>query len=106
MAIDAKTRRIVGSSRFYQHDDARSEVEIGWSFLARSHWEGRYNGEMKRLMVEHAFRFVETVVLYISPTNIRSQRATEAIGARRDGPGLDDRGRCVYRLTRSDPEER
>jgi N-acetyltransferase len=41
IAIDADTRRVVGSSRFHGYDPDRSEVEIGWTFLARSHWGGR-----------------------------------------------------------------
>src|SRR5579871_4124130 len=36
--VDCKDRRVIGSSRFHGYDDVRSEVEIGWTFLARSHW--------------------------------------------------------------------
>jgi RimJ/RimL family protein N-acetyltransferase len=43
---------VIGSSRFHGYSEERSEVEIGWTFLARSHWGGRYNGELKRLMLE------------------------------------------------------
>ena len=101
IAIDVATDRVVGSSRYHGPDVARSEVEIGWSFLRRSHCGGAYNGEMKRLMAEHAFRHVKSVVLFISPGNQRSQRAAEKIGAIRT-PGLDGQGRCVYRLTPRD----
>jgi hypothetical protein len=38
------------------------------------------NGEMKRLMLEHAFRFVDTVVLVVGVDNIRSRIAVERIG--------------------------
>jgi len=44
------------------------------TFLAKSHWGGRHNGEMKHLMLSHAFRFVSKVVFLIAPQNIRSQR--------------------------------
>jgi RimJ/RimL family protein N-acetyltransferase len=101
LAIDAKTRRVIGSSRFHGHDEARSEVEIGWTFLARSHWGGSYNGEMKRLMLQHAFRFVDCVVFFVSPGNLRSRRAVEKIGGVRVGSGLDAAGRCIYRITAS-----
>ena len=37
VAIDSKVGRIIGSSRFHTRDSERSEVEIGWTFLARSH---------------------------------------------------------------------
>src|SRR5262245_46724398 len=74
-ARDLKDGKVIGSSRFHGYDRLKSEVEIGWSFLARSHWGGVYNGEMKRLMLEHAFQFVENVVFLIGPENHRSRRA-------------------------------
>src|SRR5207244_799509 len=55
VAIDRKTQQVIGSSRYLvklDPDSGNPEIEIGWTFLARSHWGGKYNGEMKRLMVE------------------------------------------------------
>jgi RimJ/RimL family protein N-acetyltransferase len=100
VAIDRRKGRIVGTSRFHGYDARRREVEIGWTFLARSHWGGAYNGEMKRLMLEHAFRFVSSVVFLIHPENVRSQRAIEKIGAVRVGTRLDGGGRdsLVYEI--------
>ena len=68
-------------------------MEIGWTFLARSYWGGPANGELKRLMVEHAFRFVGRVVFLVDPENRRSQRALEKIGAVRAGTRPDASGR-------------
>jgi N-acetyltransferase len=82
VAIDRGDGRMIGSSRFAEYDESNSEVEIGWTFLARSHWGGAYNGEMKRLMLDHAFRFVQRVVFRVGPDNRRSRRALEKIGAR------------------------
>jgi RimJ/RimL family protein N-acetyltransferase len=84
-AMDRTTREIIGSSRYFGYDPEKREVEIGWTFLARSHWGGKYNGEMKRLMVGHAFQFVDSVVLLVGPRNFRSQRAVEKIGGSRTG---------------------
>jgi RimJ/RimL family protein N-acetyltransferase len=92
LAIDTATGRVIGSSRFHGYDEDRSEVEIGWTFLARSHWGGRYNGEMKRLMLQHAFHFVKRVIFIVGVGNIRSQRAVEAIGAVRTGSKVDRGG--------------
>src|SRR5271165_1603879 len=61
-ALDRKDGRIIGSSRFHGYDEQASEVEIGWTFLARSYWGGKYNREMKQLMLRHAFRFVKRAV--------------------------------------------
>ncbi|MFY9844999.1 MAG: GNAT family N-acetyltransferase [Terriglobales bacterium] len=100
-ALDGKNGRIIGSSRFYGHNAAASEVEIGWTFLARSHWGGQYNGEMKQLMLRHAFRFVKRVVFLIGPRNIRSQKAIEKLGGVHIGSRLNAVGRdsYVYEIT-------
>ena len=97
VALDVKSQRIIGSSRFHGYDKERSEVEIGWTFLARSHWGGRYNGEMKRLMLQYAFRSVSCVVLLVGLQNVRSQRAVEKIGGVRVGTKPDAGGRDSYR---------
>ena len=81
VVIDRKTRQIIGSTRFYGHDPEKSEIEIGWTFLARKYWGGRYNREMKELLLDHAFKFVENVVFYVGQQNFRSQKAMEKIGA-------------------------
>ncbi|MFT3883687.1 MAG: GNAT family N-acetyltransferase [Gemmatales bacterium] len=101
VARELKTGQIIGSSRFHGYDQEKSEIEIGWTFLARSFWGGRYNGEMKRLMLQHAFQFVNNVVFLIGMQNYRSQRAVEKIGGVRIGMKLNDKGResVVYRLT-------
>jgi RimJ/RimL family protein N-acetyltransferase len=101
VAIDRRSARIIGSSRFDRYDELRSEVEIGWTFLARSHWGGAYNGELKRLMLAHAFRFVRRVLFLIGEHNLRSQRAIEKIGAVRIEPRTDAQGHVgyVYQIT-------
>jgi RimJ/RimL family protein N-acetyltransferase len=103
LALDAQDGQVIGSSRFYGYDQARSEIEIGWTFLARSHWGGRNNGEMKQLMLQHAFQFVKNVIFLVGPQNVRSQRAMEHIGAVRVGSRPDAGGRdsIVYRITAS-----
>ena len=102
IVIDRASQQVIGSSRFHGYDSKRSEVEIGWTFLARSHWGGTYNGEMKRLMLAHAFRFVESVLFLIGPRNVRSQRAIEKIGAVRAGvrPNASGQVSLVYQISR------
>ena len=101
IAIDAKDGQVIGSSRFHGYDEEKSEIEIGWTFLARSHWGGVYNREMKRLMLRHAFRFVERVIFVIGTQNLRSQKAVEKIGAVRVGSRTDVGGResFVYQIS-------
>jgi RimJ/RimL family protein N-acetyltransferase len=75
------TGRAIGSSRWVWHDEAAGEIEIGWTFLARDHWGGVTNGEVKRLMIEHALAFARRVRFFVGLENLRSQRALEKIGA-------------------------
>ena len=92
VAIDRKTGRIVGSSRYHAYDGAASEIEIGWTFLAREFWGGAYNREMKTLMLDHAFKFVTRVVFLVGSTNFRSQRAMQKIGGVRQGTRVNALG--------------
>jgi N-acetyltransferase len=103
IAIDSKDGRVIGSSRFHGYDQEKNEIEIGWTFLARSHWGGIYNREMKQLMLRHAFKFVNRVIFLIGPQNLRSQRAVEKIGGVRVGsrPDADSRDSFVYQITAS-----
>jgi len=104
--IDRATGRIIGCTRYCNLKPAESEIEIGWTFLAREFWGGRTNAEMKRLMLDHAFRFVERVVFVIGETNHRSRKAVEKIGgALFRGPAMEP-GRpavffVVYAITRT-----
>jgi RimJ/RimL family protein N-acetyltransferase len=81
VVIDRQTQHIIGSTRFYGYDPEKSEIEIGWTFLARKYWGGRFNAEMKQLLLNHAFKFVESVVFFVGEDNVRSQKAMEKVGA-------------------------
>ena len=85
VVIDNATHQIIGSTRFYGYDPEKSEIEIGWTFLARKYWGGHYNAEMKRLLLNHAFKFVQNVMFFVGEKNIRSQKAMEKIGATKVG---------------------
>jgi RimJ/RimL family protein N-acetyltransferase len=101
LVIDAENGRAIGSSRYHGYDEAKSEIEIGWTFLTRSYWGGTYNREMKDLMLRHAFKFVQSVIFRVGPQNFRSQAAVEKIGGVRIGTSRDDTGResVVFQLT-------
>ena len=88
--LDRASGEIIGSSRYHDYRPEMSEVEIGWTFIARSHWGGSYNGEIKALMLAHAFQFVDTVIFMVGETNWRSRRAMEKIGGKRR-PDLRER---------------
>jgi N-acetyltransferase len=101
VVLDAKSRKVIGSTRFYDYNKEKSEIEIGWTFLSRSYWGGLYNRELKRLMLEHAFQFVNSVIFIIGAKNLRSQKAIEKIGATLVGTKIDVYGQnhVVYQIT-------
>jgi RimJ/RimL family protein N-acetyltransferase len=78
--IERASGKIIGSTQFRAFEGDVDAIEIGWTFLARSYWGGRYNHEMKRLMLEHAFKYVERVIFVVGEHNVRSQTAVQRIG--------------------------
>ena len=102
--IDRENGRIIGSSRYFGYDAAHREIEIGWTFLARTYWGGIYNRELKELMLRHAFGFVDRVIFLVGPQNFRSQRAMEKIGGVRVGMTRREPGGAesvVFEITRA-----
>ena len=98
VVVDRQTQAVIGSSRYFGLDQERSEIEIGWTFLARSHWGSVFNREMKELMLDHAFRFVDSVIFKVGPENWRSRKAVEKLGAIVDSA---DDVHVIYRLRAS-----
>ena len=82
VAVARADGAIAGWSRYSALYAQPGEIEIGWTFLGRAYWGGDYNGDMKRLMLDHAFRFVDRVIFRIGEHNLRSRRAVEKIGGR------------------------
>jgi N-acetyltransferase len=80
VAIDKATDTIIGFSRYSQIAVGPDEIEIGWSFLARNYWGGRYNRDMKAIMIAHALKSFDRVIFRVGETNIRSRQAMEKIG--------------------------
>ncbi|MEN5093969.1 GNAT family N-acetyltransferase [Pseudomonas protegens] len=82
IVIDRRSNQVIGSSRYSEFDEKKREVTIGYTFLARDHWGGGTNRELKHLMLTHAFQWVDTVWFQVDSQNVRSQRAMEKIGGR------------------------
>ncbi len=78
---DSKSHEVIGTSRYERICFEKSECEIGYTFLIRRCWGLGYNTELKHLMINHAFKFVKTIILYVSERNLRSQKAVEKLGA-------------------------
>lgn len=81
--IEKTTNKIIGSSRFKNIDGFPNGVEIGWTFIGRKYWGGKYNMEIKNLMINHAFEHVDNVIFYVDKNNIRSQKAVKKINGQK-----------------------
>ncbi len=106
--IERATGRVVGASRFWEVDPGTRSVEIGASYVARTHWRSGINREVKRLMIGHALRTLDSVNFRIGAGNVRSRRAIEKIGARLTGrtdisvmAGVPTE-HVIYEITRDD----
>lgn len=75
------TGEVLGSSSFYEYHETARDVVVGYTFLARCCWGGLFNRELKSLMLEHAFKFVDRVWFHVAVNNFRSQRAMDKVGA-------------------------
>jgi RimJ/RimL family protein N-acetyltransferase len=107
--VEKASGALIGSSQFanFREGDGGT-VEIGRTFLVRSHWALRLNPELKRLMIGHALRAVATVYFRVGAENFRSRRAMEKIGARltdlREDVVVHGRPvpHVIYEITRED----
>ncbi|HEY8278692.1 MAG TPA: GNAT family N-acetyltransferase, partial [Bdellovibrionota bacterium] len=81
LAFDSISGEVIGTSRFTGLDVPNARIEVGYTFLARRCWGKGYNTELKKLMLGHAFQYVNEVYFYIGENNVRSRRAIEKIGA-------------------------
>ena len=93
VVVDNATGQLIGSSRYYEQDDAKREIAIGFTFLTRSHWGGSANREMKRLMLDHAFATgFDRVWFHVGKSNMRSRKAMEKIGGVFSHEGVKEMG--------------
>lgn len=79
--------QMVGTTRFADFMNTLPACEIGWTWIERAQHGTGLNATIKYLMLRHAFenwRMVR-VQLKTAASNLRSQRAIEKLGARREG---------------------
>jgi len=82
VVIEKSGDKIIGSSRFNKIVGEEKAIEIGWSFLSRDKWGGKYNKQVKQLMIDYAFDYVDHIIFYIDKDNLRSQKAVIKIGGK------------------------
>ena len=79
--------QIAGSTRYHDILANVDRVEIGWTWYARRWQKSHVNSACKLLLLEHAFEGLgcKVVGLRTDNFNFNSQRAIEALGAKKDG---------------------
>lgn len=82
---DKKSGKPIGGTRFYDWNEDEKAVLIGYTFFAKKYWGKGINHRMKKLMLQHAFQFVEKVIFHIGAVNIPSQKSIEKLGAVKTG---------------------
>jgi RimJ/RimL family protein N-acetyltransferase len=84
---DLASGRVVGSTRYHDIVAVVDRVEIGWTWYGKSCWRTHINTSCKLLLLSHAFDKLgcKVVGLRTDNFNFRSQRAIEALGAKKDG---------------------
>ncbi len=109
LIVDKQNEDIIGSTRFYDYDANKSLVLIGYTFLARKYWGGKYNPAIKALLLDYAHQYVEKVHFHIGASNIRSQKAIEKIGAEKIGElevayyGEPEKLNFIYEIRKKQP---
>jgi uncharacterized CHY-type Zn-finger protein len=79
---DTLSGEVIGSSR-YVDDKKEGVFSIGYTFFKTSHWGTGHNKALKKLMLDYAFQYVNTIYFYIGAVNKRSQISIERIGAKK-----------------------
>jgi len=76
--VDAGTGKTVGSTRYLALRPEHRGLEIGWTWLAPSHWQTGANVEAKLLMLEHAFGRLSCLRVEFK-TDSRNERSRAAL---------------------------
>jgi RimJ/RimL family protein N-acetyltransferase len=78
---------LIGSTRYLNIAAEHRRLEIGWTWLAPSHWGGRANAAAKLLLFEHAFDTLgaQRVELRTDALNQRAHHAILKLGAVEEG---------------------
>ncbi len=85
--VEQRTGAVAGTTRYLDVRPADRALEIGWTWYGLAYQRSAVNTETKLLLLEHAFERLRAlrVQFKTDARNVRSQRAIERLGARREG---------------------
>lgn len=104
--IDKEKNQIIGSSRFYDFNEKENSIFIGYTFYGKYFWGKNYNSQVKKLMLDYIFQFVDFVNFHVGNENFRSQKAMAKLGAENLGEmeiayfGESSKKNILYRINK------
>ncbi|UOE40000.1 GNAT family N-acetyltransferase [Chryseobacterium suipulveris] len=108
LIIDKDSGEVAGSTRFYGWDEDESSVFIGYTFYGTKFWGSKLNPQVKKLMLDYIFQYVDLVKFHVGAENWRSRTAMERLGAENMGEisvayhGEPDRQNVEYWIKKQD----
>jgi len=94
--IDKKINEIIGTTRYYSFNQEELSVKIGYTFISNKYWGTHMNYQIKKLMLDYIFQFLDKVYFDIWKTNYRSQKSIEKLGGKK--LSLDKNNKYLYLL--------
>jgi RimJ/RimL family protein N-acetyltransferase len=101
VVLDNQSGRIIGCSRYYDYKPEHREIVIGYTFLTREFWGGGTNAELKSLMLNHIFQYVDSVQFHVGEKNFRSRKAMEKIGGIFLEKRQEEQDYVAYKITKN-----
>jgi RimJ/RimL family protein N-acetyltransferase len=98
--VDKTLDKFIGSTRFYSYDKIDNSIRLGYTFLSNEYWGTSVNLQIKKLMLDYAFRHIDKVYFDIGEENFRSRKATEKLGAVMHKKNSN--GKLIYLLFKQD----
>lgn len=85
--IDNSTKKIIGTTRFWNADNVNQRAEIGCTWYAKSFQKTGVNTECKYLLLTHAFETLNAIAVEFRTHwhNHASRAAIARLGAKQDG---------------------
>ena len=99
LIFDKHKNKIIGSTRFYSYDKIDKAIRIGFTFISQEHWGTSINFQVKKMMLDYTFKYLDKVYFDIGINNFRSRKAVEKLGASLFSD--NKRGNVVYILKKN-----
>lgn len=103
---------VIGSTRFYNYNEGKNSILIGYTFYGKDYWGKGFNHSVKTLMLDNIFQFVSKVYFHVGASNIRSQIAIVRLGTIKISEeeityfGEQPKMNYIYRLTKEEWSQR